>query len=300
MENKYNTEDFLAKWANGELSASELEAFEKSEEFDFYKSILEGTDVLKVPEYNKEALFNKVQEGKEKNTKVIKFFPKWGYAAAAAIAILIASTFFFNQNSQFSTGYGEQLVVNLPDGSEAILNAKSELNFDTDTWQENRKINLTGEAFFKVKKGLSFTVQTNEGSVSVLGTQFSVNTKPSLLETICYEGSVKVEKGAQSGILTKGQALRIVDAELERWAINDAQPSWLQQESTFNNAPLYQVIKALENQYDISINSTAINTKARFTGSFTHSDLDTALRTVFEPLEIKFTFKNENTIILVK
>jgi len=173
MENNFNTEDFLAKWANGELPDSEQEAFEKTEEFDFYKSILEGTDVLEVPPFDKKALFNKVQEEKVKKSKVVRLFPKWAFAAAAAVAILLATTFLLNQNTTYKTGYGEQLAVQLPDGSEAILNAKSQLEFDPDNWTENRSLSLEGEAFFKVKKGKSFTVQTNNGAVTVLGTQFS-------------------------------------------------------------------------------------------------------------------------------
>jgi len=203
MENNFNTEDFLAKWANGELSTSEREAFEKSEEFDFYNSILEGTDVLEVPRFDKEALFTKIQEQKVTQSKVVRLFPKWAYAAAAAVAILIATTLILNQNTTYKTGYGEQLAVQLPDGSEAILNAKSQLQFDADNWVENRSLSLEGEAFFKVKKGKTFTVKTNDGTVTVLGTQFSVNTNQKLFEVICYEGRVKVEQGTLLKVLRK-------------------------------------------------------------------------------------------------
>jgi len=299
MKTNFNTEDFLAKWASGELSNSEREAFEKSEEFDFYNSILKGTDVLEVPRFDKEALFTKIQEQKVTQSKVVRLFPKWAYAAAA-VAILVATTLFLNQNASYKTAYGEQLAVQLPDGSEAILNAKSQLQFDEDNWDANRTLSLIGEAFFKVEKGKTFTVKTDDGTVTVLGTQFSVNTAQNLFEVVCYEGRVKVEQGALSQVLNKTQAVRILDAKLETWSFYEDEPSWLQKESAFNNAPLYQVIKALENQYEIAINSDTIDNQLRFTGSFTHLNLKKALRTVFDPLEIKFTFKNENTIILVK
>jgi ferric-dicitrate binding protein FerR (iron transport regulator) len=300
MENQFNTEDFLAKWANGELSDSELEAFEKSEEFDFYNSILEGTDVLEVPPFDKEGLFKKVQEEKIKESKVVRLFPKWTYAAAATIAILLAATFMLNQKTAYSTDYGEQRAILLPDGSEAILNAKSQVKFDERNWKEDRSINMKGEAFFKVKKGKTFKLITNDGLVTVLGTQFSVNSTQKVFEVLCFEGQVKVEKDGLSEVISKGQAVRVMGTVFEAWSLSESEPSWLQKESDFRNAPLHQVIKALENQFEISINSDAIDSQMRFTGSFTHTNLEKALRTVFEPLEIKFTFKKENSIILIK
>ena len=53
----------------------------------------------------------------------------------------------------YQTAFGTQMSVDLPDGSEAILNAKSSITFNNDTWDENRTVSLTGEAYFKVKKG---------------------------------------------------------------------------------------------------------------------------------------------------
>jgi len=37
----------------------------------------------------------------------------------------------------------------------------------------------------------------------------------------------------------------------------------------------------------------------RFTGSFTHDDLDTALQTVFDAMEINFIFNDNITVDLV-
>ena len=81
--------------------------------------------------------------------------------------------------------------------------------------------------------------------------------------------------------------------------LNEQAPSWVQDESTFSNAPLKQVIKALEKQYNIVINAKNVDGDMRFTGSFTHTNVKIALRTVFESLEIKFAFKDEKTIDLV-
>ncbi len=301
MEKNYNTDDFLAKWASGEISEAEKEAFRKTEDYSYYQAILEGTDILEVPKYDKEKLFEKVQKSKLEEPKVITLFPKWIYGIAASAAILIGLFFFLNNAVDYETGHGETLAITLPDNSEVILNSKSKLSFKEKNWGvDNREISLSGEAFFKVEKGTEFLVKTENGTVTVLGTQFTVNTDASIFEVICFEGKVKVESQNQSEILTKGKAVRLINTTFEAFTLTDANPTWLQDESSFADAPLTQVIKALENQYNVQINSQNVDESLRFTGSFTHNNIDTALRTVFESMEITFTFENEKTIELSK
>ena len=299
MEKFYNTDDFLAKWSSGDLSEEQKEVFRQTEDYKYYAAILEGTDLLEIPAYDKEKNFERVQQKMAEEKKVVQLIPKWAYAVAASIAILIGYTFFFNQTISYETGYGEQLAFVLPDESEVILNADSELEHKKKDWENERTLQLDGEAFFKVKKGSTFTVQTDNGSVTVLGTQFTVTSDDGIFEAKCFEGKVRVTKGNLSEILTKGKAVRLVNNSFENWEFMADAPSWPQAESSFTNAPLSQVIRALEKQFDVTINSDKIDKNLRFSGSFTHSDLQKALRTVFEPLEIKFTFNNENTIDLV-
>jgi ferric-dicitrate binding protein FerR (iron transport regulator) len=301
MKKKYDTDNFLARWASGTLSKEEEDAFKKTEDYAYFEAILNGTDALKVPVYDNEALFKKVQDRKKHTkTKVVKLFPKWGYAVAASIALLLAYTFFFNGTVKEATGYGEQLAITLPDNSEVILNAKSKIKYNNEDWENNRTLLLNGEAFFKVNKGSTFTVNTKQGSVTVLGTQFTANSHDDIFEVICYEGRVKVEHGQEFDIITKGEAIRLIDNTFEKWTLNNLQPSWAQQtESSFTNAPLKQVITALEHQYNIKVKTKNIDVNAyRFTGSFNHSNLKSALKAVFDPLEVTFNFTNKKTISL--
>ncbi|MFS4493708.1 FecR family protein [Maribacter sp. 2308TA10-17] len=299
MEKFYNKDDFLAKWSSGDLSEEQKETFRQTEDYKYYAAILEGTDLLEVPAYDKEKNFERVQQKMATEKKVVQFIPKWAYAVAASVVILIGYTFFFNQTTSYETGFGEQLAIVLPDESEVLLNADSELEHKKKDWENKRTLQLDGEAFFKVKKGSTFTVQTDNGSVTVLGTQFTVTSDDGIFEAKCFEGKVRVTKGNLSEVLTKGKAVRLVDNSFENWEFMADAPAWAQEESSFKNAPLSQVIRALEKQFDVTINTDKIDKNVRFSGSFTHSDLQKALRTVFEPLEIKFTFDNENTIDLV-
>ncbi|WP_420602600.1 FecR family protein [Flagellimonas sp.] len=302
MEELNNIDDFLAKWASGELSDAEKKTFEQSEEYVYYKAILEGTEALDVPSYKKEDLYLKVQQQRENSGKVVTLIPKWVYATAAAIAVLLFGYIWFAGTTvDYTTGFGEQLTAQLPDNSEIILNSNSALSYIKEDWKNgDRTVNLKGEAFFIVQKGSDFKVETTNGNVTVLGTEFTVNSGDRVFQVICYEGKVEVTNNDLTQVLHQGDALRIYGATVEHWKLSDAKPTWIQGESNFTNAPLSQVIKALENQFEISINAENVDTDARFTGSFTHGDLNAALRIVFESMDITYTFTNKNTVILVE
>ncbi len=304
MEKFYNKGDFLAKWASGELSDHEKEAFEKIKDYHYYKAILEGTDLLKTPFYDKEKNYRQVHEKISKRKKVIPLVPRWMYFVAAASIVLVVGYYssFFYQTSHYHTEYGKQLIIKLPSESEVILNATSKLHYKKGNWKKERTLVLDGQAYFKVTKGSPFKVKTKNGFITVLGTQFTVNSHADIFEVICFKGKVRVERNGLSKVITDGEGIRLVNnTSFEKWsnAINKDAPSWIHGESCFTNAQLHQVIKAMENQYDVTFLDDDINLELRFTGSFTHNNLKKALRTVFEPLEIKFTFANENTINLV-
>ncbi|SNY95437.1 FecR family protein [Flagellimonas pacifica] len=301
MEEFKNIDDFLAKWASGELSDDQKKSFEQSEEYTYYKAILEGTEVLDVPHYNKEGLYQKVQAQKEKEGKVISLVPKWVYTTAAAVAVLFFGYIWpTNSATEYSTGYGEQLTAHLPDNSEVIINSNSTLSFHKKDWKNgNRNVDLNGEAFFNVEKGSNFTVETTNGRVTVMGTEFTVSSEDNFFQVVCYEGKVRVSLKDLSQTLLQGDAFRIHKGTVENWKMNNVEPTWIQGESNFTNAPLSQVVKALENQFDITINTENVDTDIRFTGSFTHGDMKIALQIVFESMDITYTFTDKNTVILV-
>ncbi len=132
---------------------------------------------------------------KTSNKKVKKLIPNWMFAAAASIALLFSTVYYLTgTNESFSTSFGEQLALVLPDGSEVLLNSKSTLSYKKSDWFDGKRtLELTGEGYFKVKKGSTFSVNSTNGNVSVLGTQFNVKTNPSYFEVLCYEGRVQVK-----------------------------------------------------------------------------------------------------------
>ncbi|MCV6629301.1 MAG: FecR family protein [Flavobacteriaceae bacterium] len=302
MGKRYEEDGFLAKWADQSLPKKDQEAFLKDKEYHIFKAILDGTDNIVVPAYNGNALFNKVKQAKLKQQKATKVIPLWAYAVAASVVLLIGSVFYFNANtSKYNTDFGEQLAIALPDGSNVILNANSELDYHKDNWNTERAISLNGSAFFKVKKGSTFTVKTKNGLVTVLGTEFTTNSRNKSFEVICYKGSVKVTIAKEEVILNLGEGLRTIGKGTERFTTKEKTPSWIYGETIFENAPMQQVISALENQYEISINSKDVAiAPLRFTGRFTHDNLEKALLSVFGPHHIKFKIEHTKEVRIYK
>ena len=305
MKNKesHNVNDtFLAQWLEGELSDIELKGLVSEADYKSFLKIRKGLDVYDSLEGSTDTSFSKIQEQiANKKGKVRNINSNTWLIGIAASVVLFFGLFSILGNDivTFETNFGEQKTIALLDGSEVILNSKSTLTYDEDDWENNRTLNLKGEAYFKVQKGSAFTVVTDNGDVQVLGTQFNVNSVSDLLEVVCFEGKVSVHTKNEDVILLPTNSVRRINGyAIEKWDISDVNPSWIDGESSFKSVPLKYVISALESQYNIEINSDTIDNNLIFTGSFTHESLNTALKTVFKSLQIQYFEKEKGNIYL--
>ena len=176
MSNQINdSEDFLARWLGGDLTPEEQKSFEESEDFGEFNAIVNFADKLLIPPYDVDAEFNalKTKQGQShQGTKVISFRPLFRYAAAAVLVIGISLIFFLKRPNYVTveTLAGQTKTIALPDSSIVVINASSSLRYNRDDFAGNRILDLDGEAFFEVRKGVNFEVVTNQGTVKVLGT----------------------------------------------------------------------------------------------------------------------------------
>lgn len=140
------------------------------------------------------------------NTKVIKIDGKLDYNSSGADVKKV-------MYNTISTPRGGQYQVELPDGSKVWLNAASSLRFPTTFAGKERRVEITGEAYFEVTKNPSvpFVVGVNNAEVQVLGTHFNVMAynDESALETTLLEGSVKFVKDDNTQMLKPGQQLQL-------------------------------------------------------------------------------------------
>lgn len=94
------------------------------------------------------------------------------------------------------TPKGGQYKIVLPDRSYVWLNAASTLKYPTDFTQENRTVELKGEAYFEIQpdKYRPFIVKNEHQITKVLGTQFNISAynKEEAVKTTLVEGAVSV------------------------------------------------------------------------------------------------------------
>ncbi|MEY8848420.1 FecR family protein [Psychroserpens sp. XS_ASV72] len=294
---------YLAKWLSGELTDEQLKDLVSEADYNAFLKLRKGVDAYVDLNTETDTSFEVIQK-RIANTKATKVRTlganRWWIGIAASIVVLFGLFYILNNDvTQIETQFGEQKTLVLLDGSEVILNSKSTIRYNEADWKENRALELDGEAYFKVTKGSKFTVKTNYGTVEVLGTQFNVKTNLDLFEVACYEGKVRVESNNESVILLPTNNVRRINGyDLEQWNAVETDPSWLDGESTFKSVPLKYVISALESQYNVTFDTTQIDTNIIYTGGFPNDSLNIALQTVFKTLDITYNEKEKGVIYL--
>lgn len=221
---------------------------------------------------------------------------RWmGYAAAAASVLLLVFFLFPRTEStqELLAQNGEMKAYYLPDSSMVELNAGSRLVVDMEHWLEERKVKLDGEAFFKVRKGSRFVVETNNGMVEVLGTSFNVNTRAGGLKVDCFTGKVQVSKASMSGaeVLRPLEGVRLEpgSSKWDRYKVSPSrQATWRDGMFYFEESPLINVFAELERQFDIQIDLEEKDYMNKYSGFFEGRDIDKALKSVCYPMSLDY------------
>jgi ferric-dicitrate binding protein FerR (iron transport regulator) len=297
-------EDKIKKWLAEELSNSEKQEFERTEEFAKIDKLMKAAKAFRAPEYDiakeQSRLLNKIHYKKETISLYERISPIFKIAAVFILVSIIGyfSYNYFESVSTANNWIADQTEVYLPDQSHVILNADSRIRFSEKKWRKVRNVELDGEAFFKVKKGSQFNVHTQHGKVTVLGTEFNVVDRENYYEVICYSGLVEVTANNSSVLLEPNSAFRIIHEKEEKYTIsNKSEPDWLNGESSFRSVPFSFVINELERQYNVTVEANNINLNQLFTGGFSHDNIEIALEAITTPLDLNYKI-NENKIAL--
>jgi len=291
----------ILKWLNGDLSKKEMKDLKQSEDLQTLEKIAHYASQLEAPKVDAQAALETLKARNHSKNKpkvrTINFKTFYRVAAVLVLALTSGYLFFYSNNTSYETQIAQRKIFTLPDNSEVVLNAASKISFNEKKWANNRTLTLAGEAFFKVKKGQTFSVKTTDGIVTVLGTQFNVKERKNYFEVRCYEGLVSVTHNNNTTKLPPGKTFRVINGKIENVEDFNAQnPSWIQQESSFNKIPLDQVIAELERQYDLKIKVKGVDTSKLFTGSFTHTDKEIALQAVTIPLKLSYKIEGKTII----
>lgn len=307
MNNTNNDNSLFARWISGEkLTDDELTQLKSTDDLASYERYLKEVDSWSLPNIDS-STFEKINEKTlNKPVKVIPLFTARNILVAASLLLAIGlfSIFNFSNNTTtITTAQNEIKTIELQDGSSIVLNENSSITYSPKNWQENRAIQLNGDAYFEVEKGSPFNVSFKNGNVRVLGTRFEIIAEENLFSTFCYEGKVatKSNEAELEIILTKGMGvIKQRNQDIIQYLDNTkSSPRWTDstQTKTYVNTPLVEVIHDLKNHFNIEI-ETSISLERQFTGTFDKSNLEVALKMICLPLNIKYRIISDKKVLL--
>ncbi|WP_291402486.1 FecR family protein [Daejeonella sp.] len=205
------------------------------------------------------------------------------------------------------TPKGGKFQVRLPDGSKVWLNSASTLSYPTTFTGKERKVTLSGEAYFEIasNKKVPFRVISNGQIVEVLGTHFNINSydDEDFTKTTLLEGSVRVilkstsdvlgktkmlKPGEQSLTNTKQSGIRIENADTEK-AI-----AWKNGYFKFKNTPIKEIMREVERWYDVELIYEGNMPTDEFTGFISNDvNISAVLKILEQSGGVKFTVKGK-------
>lgn len=199
-------------------------------------------------------------------------------------------TYLKNKIEEYQTKRGEIYAGSLPDGSTYNLNTISKISYVPGRWSEKRALELTGQAYFDVKKGESFLVNTKNGSVKVYGTRFDVKSYSDHITVTCFEGKVGViDPAGVEKMITAQQQISIYKGHFTQISsINAESSDWKSGFLTYSNQNILYILQDLEKHYDISFELSKENKAKYFTGQIMLGDLNKSLELLCVPLNISY------------
>jgi ferric-dicitrate binding protein FerR (iron transport regulator) len=221
------------------------------------------------------------------NTKIIKL--NNGQLSYSTSTQSSADKDVVMQYNTLTTPRGGQYHVTLPDGTQVWLNAASSLHYPTTFLGKERKVEITGEAYFEVAHNADkpFKVEVNGMQIEVLGTHFNINaySDEPVMRTTLLQGSIKFISGNDTRLLSPGQQIqvqpngqikRIKDADIEQTI------AWKNGAFSFHNTSIYEIMRQISRWYNVDVNFND-SLKLRLNGSI---EREVKVSEVFKMIEL--------------
>lgn len=181
-------------------------------------------------------------------------------------------------------------TLQLPDGTTVKLNANSTLQYPEQFAANERRVKLSGEAYFEVLHDAAhpFVVEMEQAIVEDLGTSFNISAYPGRrqVEVNVTAGSVRLRDKAEkeTAVLTAGSNGKFQTESGKIVVANELSPnfmSWITRKISFRHTLLATVFDELENVYHVRITcSDPRIADIAYTANFEKSELDDIVRVI--------------------
>lgn len=237
-------------------------------------------------------------------------FKKWFWAAASVLVIASAVFWIYAQRTEqkvLAADYGEITRNKLPDGTEVILNANSEIYFNKK-WEKDhlREVWIKGEAFFHVKKTAhhdKFIVHTDAFDIEVTGTSFNVINNSEKSSVVLKEGSIIIHrKGVADIMLTPGESVAYTNNQLDKARVaKDDYMAWTTNKLVFDNTTMQEVAKMIEQHYgNKALIEDASVARKTITGIMPNNNLKILIEALNATGEFQIVMDNDTIIFKSK
>jgi transmembrane sensor len=265
-------------------------------------------EVNKLREYlSAEADYQPPATGKRNSGKMLVYGFSFLILLAAGVYLMLPGKTTFPGITKFETRMGERKQYLLPDGSTVILNSNSSFSFDQKFGNNDRQIELTGDAFFNVAKNPAkpFIVKSHGFSTTAIGTAFYVHAGNSAADyrVDLLEGKVKLEKNTSGEIsyLTAGQKASWANAsssftkqQYDTVTLN----KWVKGILSFNNTPVSQAFKEIAEWYSVQIEDRRIVPgDISINGDYVNAPLEDVIKIICFSLSCNYHYEDDKIII---
>jgi ferric-dicitrate binding protein FerR (iron transport regulator) len=195
----------------------------------------------------------------------------------------------------------DPMEVKLADGSSIYLNAKAALSY-AENFDQQRTVQLTGEAFFDVKRDEHhpFKILVEKCAVEVLGTSFLITPDSMGLDVIVKTGRVQFTSPQNQNVLLEPGEIgtyRNTGLELSEGLNNDPNRfAWQTKTLVFENTPFDKVIGDVEKFFKVKIEVAGDKSAVpAYTSIFRNPELKDVLEEMKLVMPIAYALNN-NTV----
>lgn len=231
-------------------------------------------------------------------------------------AVFIIGIFIFyiykyqsQQSGQVQLASNESAITDkpLPDGTMISLNQNSTVEYKEEFSDTERRVKMTGEAFFNVKPDATkpFVIEAQDAIITVLGTSFNVKALDDdiAVEVLVEEGLVELANpdNSQSTQLRSGEKgifIKSTNEVKKETDINVESLYWLNKTLLFRDTRLSAVFETLERLYKVKIkveNNAVFN--CQLTAKFSNESIDNIIDHISTIFELE-TEKDANNILI--
>ncbi|EHQ26279.1 FecR family protein [Mucilaginibacter paludis] len=211
-----------------------------------------------------------------------------------------------------TTPKGGQYQLILPDGSHVWLNAASSIRYPTVFTNNERKVEITGEAYFEVAKNakMPFKVKINDlTEVKVLGTHFNINAYANepVIQTTLAEGAISISSGSLSDRLSPGQQANIGHSPSGALYLNkvananiDQVLAWKDGLFSFQDMPFDKAMRQLSRWYDVDVVYQDGVPDTRFAGELGRDVNFSKILFFLSKVNIHYRMERGNRLVIIK